>query len=160
VRIAFNRAIRRTPWGGGSQFLTVFADYLTAQGHEVVHSLAPNIDVIVMLDPRDEEGGFCANQIMVYKQRNADAKVLHRINDTGVTRGGESLDRLITNANAVLADRTVFISDWVRSPTGAMKRSSTLARRSRSQGSLSGSSRTTGATTRRRVSICTPRSIA
>lgn len=113
MKIAFNRTIRRTAWGGGSQFLTVFADYLVA-GHKVVHQLEPGIDVIVMLDPRDEDGGFCANQIIAYKQHNPHVKVLHRINDTGVTRGGESLDRLITNTNAVLADQTVFISDWVK----------------------------------------------
>ena len=50
MKIAFNRQIRRTPWGGGSQFLTVFADFLAAEGHQVVHRLEPGIDWIVMLD--------------------------------------------------------------------------------------------------------------
>lgn len=113
MKISFNRALRRTPWGGGSQFLAVFADYLVAKGHQVVHQLEPNIDVVVMLDPRPEDGGFSANEILTHKKRNA-IKVLHRVNDTGVTRGGDTLDRLISNANAVLADQTVFISEWVR----------------------------------------------
>lgn len=114
MKIAFNRAIRRTPWGGGSQFLTVFAEHVTSKGHDVVHKLERDVDWIVMLDPRPEEGGFCANEIAAFKQRNSNVKVLHRVNDTGVTRGGESLDRLIMNANAVLADQTVFISEWVK----------------------------------------------
>lgn len=114
MRIAFNRQLRRSPWGGGSQFLTVFADYLDAAGHEVVHSLVPGIDVIVMLDPRHEDGGFDVSAIEAYKKKNPRAKVLHRVNDTGKTRGGLELDRLIINANRKVADHTVYISQWVQ----------------------------------------------
>ena len=114
MKIAFNRAIRRTPWGGGSQFLTVFADYLVAKGHEVVHQLESGIDVIVMLDPRHEDGGFDDGRIQLYTKANPRTKVLHRVNDTGVTRGGAQLDRHITLANAFVADHTVFISEWVK----------------------------------------------
>lgn len=114
MRIALNRMIRRSPWGGGSQFLTAFAEHLERAGHEVVHSLVPNVDVIVMLDPRDEGGGFDVNAILAYKQRNPQTKVLHRVNDTGKTRGGLELDRLIINANRRVADHTVYISQWVK----------------------------------------------
>ncbi len=114
MKIAFNRQIRRTPWGGGSQFLSVFADFLAKRGHEVVHKLEPNVDAVVMLDPRHEDGGFSADQIHDYKRKNPKTKVLHRVNDTGKTRGGHELDRLIINANRKVADRTVFISEWVQ----------------------------------------------
>jgi len=112
MKIAFNRMPRRTPWGGGAHFATTFADYLTTIGHQVVYTLEPGIHAIVMLDPRHEDGGFSAGDIARYKQSNPNVKVLHRVNDTGKTRGGDELDRIIMGSNAV-ADATVFISSWV-----------------------------------------------
>jgi hypothetical protein len=114
MKIAFNRQPRRSPWGGGAHFATTFADYLVAHGHEVVYTLQPDIDWIIMLDPRAEQGGFAVGDIQYYKHINPQVKVLHRINDTGKTRGGDELDRVILGSNIVVADYTVFISNWVR----------------------------------------------
>lgn len=114
MKVALNRRPRRSPWGGGAHFATAFADYLVAQGHEVVYTLQPGIDWIVMLDPRHEEGGFAVGDILHYKRANPSVKVLHRVNDTGVTRGGKELDRIILGSNEAVADQTVFISAWVR----------------------------------------------
>ncbi len=114
MKIAFNRQPRRSPWGGGAHFATAFADYLVDHGHQVIYSLEPNIDWIIMLDPRYEDGGFSVKNILDYKQANAGVKILHRVNDTGVTRGGRELDRMILIANEAVADQTVFISTWVR----------------------------------------------
>ena len=114
MKIAFNRRPRRSPWGGGAHFATAFADYLVANGHEVVYSLQPGIDWIVMLDPRHEDGGFDAGRIAGHKLQNPNVKVLHRVNDTGVTRGGQELDDIIRRANYLVADRTVYISRWVQ----------------------------------------------
>lgn len=128
MKVAFNRQIRRTPWGGGSQFLSAFADYLVAKGHDVVHRLEPGVDAIVMLDPRHEDGGFDVNQIADHKRRNPKVKVLHRVNDTGATRGGRELDMLIVNSNRKVADHTVYISEWVQDYyTDAVKNSTTDA---------------------------------
>lgn len=114
MKIAFNRQVRRSPWGGGAHFATAFADFLTREGHQVTYKLESDVDWIVMLDPRHEEGGFDVNQIADHKRRNPNVKVLHRINDTGKTRGGFTLDELIVKANQAVADYTVFISAWVR----------------------------------------------
>jgi glycosyltransferase involved in cell wall biosynthesis len=115
MKIAFNRQPRRSPWGGGAHFATTFADYLVAQGHEVVYSLQSGLDWIVMLDPRAEAGGFSAQEISHWKHSiDKNVKVLHRVNDTGVTRGGPELDELIRRANYEVADRTVYISRWVQ----------------------------------------------
>ena len=114
MKIAFNRQPRRSPWGGGAHFATAFADYLVAQGHEVVYTLQPGIDWIVMLDPRHEDGGFDAARIAGYKLQNPGVRVLHRVNDTGVTRGGQELDDMIRKANYLVADVTVYISRWVQ----------------------------------------------
>lgn len=114
MKIAFNRLPRRSPWGGGAHFATAYADYLTKLGHKVTYALELDVDWIVMLDPRPEEGGFSAYDIMRFKEKNPHVKVLHRINDTGVTRGGDQLDRLILSSNTIVANKTVFISEWVK----------------------------------------------
>ncbi len=114
MKIAFNRMPRRSPWGGGAHFATTFADYLVKVGHQVVHRLEDGIDSIVMLDPRPEEGGFSANDILEYKRyRNPRVKVLHRVNDTDIARGTDFLDKINISANLHFANATVFISRWV-----------------------------------------------
>jgi len=113
MKVAFNRTPRRSPWGGGAHFATTFADYLVANGHEVVYGLETEVDRIVMLDPRWEAGGFGVDSISVYQRMFPNVKVLHRVNDTGATRGGDELDNCIIDANRLVADATVFISKWV-----------------------------------------------
>lgn len=121
MKIAFNRKIRRTPWGGGAHFATALEDYLLKAGHTVVHQLEEGIDVIVMLDPRQEEGGFGIGEIVKHKEQYPNVKVLHRINDTDYARGLKApsgddrayLEPLIMWSNRY-ADQTVYISRWVQ----------------------------------------------
>ena len=113
MRIAFNRKIRRSPWGGGTHFTTAMADFLTERGHTVFHNLEPDLDAIVMIDPRSEDGGFDAWDIQAYKRHNPKTKVLHRVNDTDIARGTDFLDKLNRQANLAVADHTVYISEWV-----------------------------------------------
>lgn len=114
MKIAFNRQIRRSPWGGGAHFASAFADYLIAHNHDVVHQLESDVDWIIMLDPRHETNGFSVNEIFNFKRQYPNVKILHRINDTGVTRGGEELDHMLLMSNNAVANCTVFISEWVR----------------------------------------------
>jgi glycosyltransferase involved in cell wall biosynthesis len=121
VKIAFNRKIRRSPWGGGAHFAVVLEDYLVKIGHSIVHNLEEGIDVIIMLDPRQEEGGFGISEIIEYKERCPNVKILHRVNDTDYARGLKAssgddrayLEPLIIWANRY-ADQTVYISKWVQ----------------------------------------------
>lgn len=121
MKIAFNRKVRRSPWGGGAHFATVLEDYLAKVGHSIVHNLEEGIDVIIMLDPRQEEGGFGIGEIIEYKERCPNVRVLHRVNDTDYARGLKAssgddrayLEPLIMWANRY-ADQTVYISKWVQ----------------------------------------------
>jgi hypothetical protein len=114
MKIAFNRQPRRVPWGGGAHFATAFADHLSSLDHEVVHRLEPQLDCIVMLDPRHEDGGFDWRAIADYKIHNPRVKVLHRINECDARNNGvNSIDKLLIEANQI-ADHTVFISEWLQ----------------------------------------------
>lgn len=114
MRLMINRQAKRTPWGGGTHFVTLLADFMTSKGHTVVHNFAPKLDAILMIDPRPEDGLNDVNRIIAYKQLNPKVKVIHRINDTDIARGTNFLDKLNIEANRSVADSTVFISKWLK----------------------------------------------
>jgi hypothetical protein len=114
MKIYFNRKLRRNPWGGGAHFHSAIVDYLSKNNFDIVETLNGKIDVIVMLDPRYEEYGSDVNQIYEYKKRNNNVKVIHRINDTDIARNTNFLDAININSNKLVADYTIFISEWVK----------------------------------------------
>jgi len=118
MKVFFNRKLRRNPWGGGIHFATGLADFLESQGHKVVNSYDHDVDVILMLDPRDDEGFGSVHHILQFKQwlnrSGRKVKVVHRINDTDIARGTNFLVDLNIKSNDVVADETVFISNWLK----------------------------------------------
>lgn len=114
MKIFFNRKIRTSPWGGGSIFLTDFSNYLQKQGHEIVFSLVQEIDVLFMLDPRPEEGGYDWTQLAMYKMTNPGCKLVHRINECDKRNdSANNIDELLIKANKH-ADTSIFISTWLK----------------------------------------------
>lgn len=111
-KIMFNRQLRRTAWGGGAHFMSEFVDYLRARGHEVVFKLEPGIDLMFMLDPRPEEGGYDWTQLVLYKQQTG-ALLWHRINECDARKGTNDMDLMLLGANRY-ADETIFISSWLK----------------------------------------------
>jgi len=119
MKFFINRKLRRNPWGGGVHFATGFADYVTSLGHKVTTQYEDDVDVILMLDPRDDDGFGDINQLLQYKNflysKNKKVKVVHRINDSDVPRGTNFLVDLNIKANSAIADETIFISEWLKS---------------------------------------------
>lgn len=114
MKIAFNRQIRRSPWGGGAHFASALHDLLVERGHEVTNYLSDNLDVIFMFDPRSEEGGFDWQEIAKFKKQFPKTKVIHRINECDARNGGaNNINQLLIQANTI-ADHTVFISNWLQ----------------------------------------------
>jgi glycosyltransferase involved in cell wall biosynthesis len=118
MKIFINRKLRRNPWGGGIHFATGFADYLTTLGHQVTTQYDDDVDIILMIDPRDDDGFGDINQLIQYKNflklKNRNVKVIHRINDSDVARGTNFLVDLNIKSNLKIADKTVFISQWLK----------------------------------------------
>ena len=114
MRVYFNRRLRREPWGGGAHFHSAMVDHLVTKGHTVAERLEKGIDVIFMLDPRHEEGGADAEQLLSFKQRNPRVKLLHRVNECDQRKGTHGLDEMLLKSMHA-ADRVVFISEWLRS---------------------------------------------
>lgn len=118
MKIFFNRKLRRNPWGGGIHFANGLADFLVERGHKVTNFYDPDVDVILMFDPRDDEGFGSIEHLLQYKtwliNKGKAVKVVHRINDTDIARGTNFLIELNIKSNQIIADETVFISDWLK----------------------------------------------
>lgn len=113
MKFYINRMIRKSAWGGGSNFVTFLSEKLVEQGHIHCKQLEPDIDQIIMVDPRYEEGGCSLNEIVNYKHKFPNVKILHRINDLDKHRGTDVIDGIIMAGN-LFADETVFISQWLK----------------------------------------------
>ncbi len=117
MKVYLNRPIKREAWGGGSHFITSFAEYLINHNIEVVFDLNhADIDFIFMFDPRpDSYGKNSVNEIYQYKVKHRKVKVIHRINDTDIARPKDKPWRIkmLLHSNQI-ADHTIFISDWLK----------------------------------------------
>ena len=103
------------PWGGSSVFVHQLAACLRRRGVRVQYHLQGQVDVIVLIDPREdlESKAFGPAAIRDCKRRNPRVRVLHRINECDQRKRTDFMDRLLAEANA-LADHTVFISEWLQ----------------------------------------------
>ncbi len=112
--IAFNMLPSKGPWGGSGAFVNQMDAYLKQLGYGVRYDLRHPVDVIVLVDPRDdlEKKAFGCEEIATYKQQNLGVKVLHRINECDQRKATAFMDNLLARANG-LADYTVFISKWL-----------------------------------------------
>ena len=114
-RIAFNMRPARGPWGGSSPFVVQLKHYLQRRGYDVCFDLHKTVDVIVLIDPRDDLQfkSFGMDEIRAYKKNNPKVKVLHRINECDQRKNSSFMDELLENANEI-ADHTVFIAHWLQ----------------------------------------------
>lgn len=103
------------PWGGSNVFVWQFANALKQHGFQVRFDLEQNVDVILIIDPRVDllSKAFGMQEIIAYKKKNPDVKIIHRINECDQRKNTNFMDDLLREANS-FADYTVFISEWLR----------------------------------------------
>ena len=114
ARVAVNMRPTSAPWGGGNQWLVQMIQCLSARGWAVSDNLDRAVDAIVIVDPR--VGGlvtFGPADIRDYRRRNPGVVCLHRINECDARKATTIMDGLLAEAN-VVADFTVFVSEWLR----------------------------------------------
>ncbi len=117
LKISFNVRPKAGPWGGGNLFIENLKDFLESNGHQVVFNLFDSdIDIILVVDPRllSESVLFTMKEIEFYKKYiNNNCKVVHRINECDERKNTTGLNEYYLKANLV-ADYTVFVSEWIR----------------------------------------------
>jgi glycosyltransferase involved in cell wall biosynthesis len=116
VKVAIGSRPYDGPWGGGNRFVASLCEALKAQGHSVVHELSDrDIDIILIVDPRRRSPNVCfsSGAVLRYLQfTNADAIVIHRINECDERKNEPFINHILVRAN-YMADVTVFIGDWL-----------------------------------------------
>ncbi len=102
-------------WGGSSEFVRQFSGALRKYGYQPVFDVESHVDVIVIIDPRDdlEHKAFGMRENDAYKASHPEVKILHRINECDRRKNSSFMDDLLREANK-RADHTVFISSWLR----------------------------------------------
>ena len=113
--IAFNMKPVKGPWGGSSIYVTQMERFLRIRGYKVTYRLSPSVNVIILIDPRDdlESKAFGMSEIRKHKIRYPSVKIIHRINECDRRKNTSFIDLLLEKANQI-ADHTVFISEWLR----------------------------------------------
>lgn len=113
ARVAINVVPRRTPYGGGNQFVQQLGRYLRVYGYEVVHRLDSHVDCILMIDGREALTTFGIGDVRAFRQRWPSVPCIHRVNECDQRKGSRFMDDLLAEINE-MADYTVFISGWLR----------------------------------------------
>lgn len=115
TRVVFNMKPAKGPWGGSSQFVEQMGRYLVRRGYDVGFDLSGDVDVIVLIDPREDNKlkPFGPGDIAEYRKAHPAVRVLHRVNECDQRKGTTFMDPMLAEANK-LSDYTVFISEWLR----------------------------------------------
>lgn len=115
ARIAVNMKPIKGPWGGSSVFVSQMTEYLKDRNYRVQFNLRGNVDVIILIDPRDDlqSKAFGMQEIIAYQKSNPQVILLHRINECDKRKSSSFMDDFLKKAN-IYADHTVFISEWLR----------------------------------------------
>ncbi len=102
-------------WGGSSVFVKQFATALRRYGFRLVFDVKKKIDVILIIDPREDllNKSFGMQDILTYRKNNPGVKIIHRINECDQRKSTNFIDEILLEANSV-ADHTVFISEWLK----------------------------------------------
>lgn len=112
--VAINMRPVAGPWGGSSVFVRQLEACLRRRGFRVQYHLSGPVDVVVLIDPREdlEFKTFGLEEIRACRRRNPALRVLHRINECDQRKKSNFMDELLRTANRE-ADHTVFISEWL-----------------------------------------------
>jgi len=113
--LAINMRSTAGPWGGSSTFVSQLGAFMKARGWRVTYRLDPEVDAILLIDPRDDLQlkAFGLREIIVHREKYPRVRVIHRVNECDQRKGTDFMDRLLADANAH-ADFTIFISAWLR----------------------------------------------
>ena len=114
MKILLNRRpIRNQPYGGGVQFINNFVDIATQAGHQVIHELEDNIDVIFIFNAHDDVNNVRAIDAVAYKMNNPKTKLAIRLNDCDKRKETNTVD-VMYSVLSQYVDTSVFVSHWMK----------------------------------------------
>lgn len=114
ARIAFSARPIHGPWGGGNQWLLQMVRFLKFTGYDVCFELDDDVDCALILPSRLQgRMTFGLSELREHRRRNPRFRVIYRVNDNDVRKGGSGMDEFLATLDEV-TDHTVFVSAWLR----------------------------------------------
>ena len=105
---------RRTPYGGGNQWLLQMIDSVKRAGYAVTFQLDDSVNGIIATHAGTSgDLTFSYDQVADFKKSHPSIPCIQRINDNDIRKGTGQMDELLSKANRV-SDHTVFVSAWLR----------------------------------------------
>jgi glycosyltransferase involved in cell wall biosynthesis len=103
------------PWGGSSTFVAQMRKFLHLRGWRTTYRLGPEVDLILLIDPRDDLQlkAFGMDEIIAHRRRYPHVRVVHRVNECDQRKATSFMDPLLADASKHV-DFTIFISEWLR----------------------------------------------
>lgn len=101
------------PYGGGNNYVKSVCSHAKENGFEVVHKFEPNLDAILLIDPRYDELGISVKEIIKYKELFPKTKVIHRVNECDARKGTHGMNEMLYVCSEV-SDLSIFISNWLK----------------------------------------------
>ena len=103
--------------GGGNYFVENLIYFLEKNNFKVIFNIEENIDLIIIIDPlkKKKHGkNYSLEDIINYKKKYPNTKILYRVNDCDKKRNYKSNteDKMVEAIKA--SDYTVFISQWLK----------------------------------------------
>jgi len=113
--LAINMRSTSGPWGGSSTFVAQLRAFLRARGWRVTYRLSPEVDAILLIDPREDLQlkAFGMREIIAHREKYPHVRVIHRVNECDQRKGTSFMDPLLAEASAHV-DYTIFIAEWLR----------------------------------------------
>jgi glycosyltransferase involved in cell wall biosynthesis len=112
MKILVNRRPVSGPWGGGNSFVKALIPALESSGHEVTHTLEPDIDCFFAMDPRPDSS--CPGIGDFLQQFSHDRiPIVQRINECDARKNTEHMDSLLLQCSQYL-HQTIFVSAWMQ----------------------------------------------
>ncbi len=113
--VAINMRPTAGAWGGSSVFVWQLMAALKRCGFKVTFKLKKDINVILVIDPREDllNKAFGMDEIIAYQRFNPKVKIIHRINECDKRKDTIFMDEALKKANDS-CDYTVFISRWLQ----------------------------------------------
>jgi glycosyltransferase involved in cell wall biosynthesis len=89
--------------------------FLHARGWRTTYGLSAEVDLILLIDPRDDLQlkTFGMPEIIAHRQRYPHVRVVHRINECDQRKATTFMDPLLAQASQHV-DFTIFIAEWLR----------------------------------------------
>ncbi len=114
ARVAISAEPVFGPWGGGNQWLLQMVRFLKYSGYDVRFALSDDVDCALVLPSRQQgRMTFGVAELREHRRRHPQFRVIHRVNDNDVRKGGTGMDAFLATFDEV-TDHTVFISEWLR----------------------------------------------